>query len=1164
MQVLTKAWKDLDEYFELTAALMQRKPAAFTGLPALPRAALAAALFEDLPFPMLVLTATEDEALAFTENLRPFVGEKVRHFPVLELLPFEVYAHNIELIAARVSVLSALARGEKLIVVSCVSAVTRRLAPPEVFLHHHLTLRQGDVIDPKELALRLVDMGYERVPLTEIPGSFSQRGSIVDVFPIAASRPLRLEFFDDEIESIRYFDPAEQRSAEPADSAFLPPARELPVDDEARERARALLQSEYDRSWSSLHGQSKKNLEKTYGPLLEYLPERIWDNAMEALTGYFYPDSGSLFDYLGDGLVLLSEPDSIRRESRSGAEERELRYLDLLQDGRLLSSFYNNFLSYDELYQAFAARRLLMLCQLDLGAGMIEPQLDRQFLARELPAYASAPARFVEDLTHFVNAKYRVMLTASSEVRVQRIHEILQENACPPVPVAQAGFTAGFESPQLKCAVITEHEIFARAPRKRQRRIHKGGEKINTFLDLRPGDYVVHITQGIGQYLGVERLTIGDNQRDYLLIHYAGEDKLYLPVDQLDLIQKYVGSETGAPKLCRLGGGEWSRTKARVRASVREMADELLKLYAQREQMPGFAFSPDNVWQQEFEDAFPYTETEDQLTAAEEIKADMEKDRIMDRLLCGDVGYGKTEIALRAIFKAVQDSKQAAILVPTTVLAQQHYNTMCERFSGYPIRCGCLSRFVPAKEQKKLLAQLASGELDVVVGTHRLLSSDVKFKDLGLLVVDEEQRFGVSHKEKIKQLRTQVDVLTLSATPIPRTLHMALVGMRDMSIISTPPESRIPVQTYVVEYHDRLIRDAIAREIGRGGQVFFVHNRVFNIYEVADDLRRLLPEARILVGHGQMKERELEQVMLDFVAHKADVLVCTTIIESGLDIPNANTLIVNDSDMFGLSQLYQLRGRVGRSERQAFAYFTFRKDHEINDIAKKRLIAIRDFTELGSGFKIAMRDLELRGAGNILGSEQHGHIAAVGFDLYCKLLQEEMEKARGEEKPAPEISTQIDLDVNAYIPDSFVPDSVLKVEFYKRLAACASLEEIDDLAAELTDRYGPLPAQVENMLDIGRIRVPAKHLMVESIKQKAGGAIELRFAEGHPVQGEHLINLMIKWEKRLLFSDKNGLSIMIRTGDIRSDAAREGLILRILCELEKSVFKEEADRKSSV
>ena len=1158
MRTLIEAWKSQADYFDLTASLMQRRPAAFTGLPLLPRAALAASLFQDLPFPMLVLTATEEEAIAFSDNLRPFLGEQARHFPVLELLPFEVYARNIELIEARVSTLSALARGEKLLVVACVNAITRRLAPPPVFLRHHLTLRPGDVIQPGNLAARLADMGYERTPLTEIPGAFSLRGSIVDLFPINGGQPLRVEFFDDEIDSIRYFDPAEQRSQDQAQQVLIPPARELPWNEQARRRAATALRAEYDRAWAALHGPARKNLEKTYAPLLEYLPQAVWDNGMESLTCYFYPEAGSLFDYLGDGLVLLSEPDSIRRESEEAAKERELRYFDLLEGGRLLSSFYYNFLAYEDLHQAFASRRLLMLCQLNLSAGFVEPQLDRQFMARELPPYASQPARFIEDINAFVRSHYRLLLTASSPVRVQRIREILQENNCPPVDVVQAGFTVGFESPQLKCAVITENEIFSRQARKRRRHIHKGGDKINSFIDLKAGDYVVHINQGVGQYLGVERLSIGDNERDYLLIRYAGEDKLYLPVDQLDLIQKYVGSDSGAPKLYRLGGGEWGRVKARVRAAVREMAEGLLQLYAEREKTQGFAFSPDSPWQQEFEDAFPYTETTDQLTAAEEIKEDMESPKVMDRLLCGDVGYGKTEIAMRAIFKAVQDSKQAAILVPTTVLAQQHYRTMCQRFQGYPVSCGCLSRFVSPKEQKRQLERLAKGELDVLVGTHRLLSQDVKFKDLGLLVVDEEQRFGVSHKEKIKRLRTQVDVLTLSATPIPRTLHMALVGMRDMSIISTPPESRIPVQTYVVEYHQRMIRDAIARELGRGGQVYFVHNRVFNIYEVAEELRRLLPQARILVGHGQRKEHELEQVMLDFVAHEADVLVCTTIIESGLDIPNVNTLIVNEADMYGLAQLYQLRGRVGRSERQGFAYFTFRKDREINELAKKRLIAIRDFTELGSGFKIAMRDLELRGAGNILGPEQHGHIAAVGFDLYCKLLEEEMSKAKGEESTLPQVSTQIDLDINAYIPDSFVPDAVLKVELYRRLAACQTQEEIQELSAELSDRYGQLPAQVENLLDIGRMRVPCRRLAVETVKQKPGGVLELRFAEGHPVQGRHLINLMVRWEKRLVFSDKKGFSIMLKTKDLRSDAAREALLLRVLTELEHEVYKDKA------
>ena len=1148
MQRMIDGWRKQADYFPLTAALQQGRIALYSGLPLLPAAMLSAALYQDMPYPMLLLCASEDEAVTMTDNLRPLLGERVQHFPVLELMPFEVYAHNIELVAARIRVLSQLARGERLLVVSCVNALSRRLAPPAVFAASHLTLRPGDIFAPEQLARRLADIGYERVTLTEIPGTFSQRGSIVDIFPITEAQPYRLEFFDDEIDSLRYFDPAEQRSGAAAGQLLLTPARELPVDEAARGRAHASLREEYDQTYAALKGAAKKELEKSYAPLLEFLQTGVWDNGMEALMRYFYPEAGSIFDYLGSGLVALSEPQNIKETSLALADERDSRYFDLLDSGRLLPSFYFNFLSYEELRQSFQTQRLLLLCHLSLKSGDIEASWERSFLGRELPAYAHNPAGFREDLQRFTKGRYDVIFTASSALRLRRVEEILRENGCPPARLLQAGFNRGFESPQLKMAVITEYELFSQQTKKRRRRVHKGGERIANFLDLRSGDYVVHITQGIGQYLGVRRLSVGESERDYLLIQYAGEDRLYLPVDQLDLIQKYIGGEGNAPKLNKLGGGEWSRVKARVRAAVKDMAEELVKLYAAREQAEGYAFSPDTAWQREFEDAFPYAETPDQLTAAEEIKADMESKRVMDRLLCGDVGYGKTEIALRAAFKAVMDSKQVAILVPTTVLAQQHYRTVRERFDGYPVKAGCLSRFSTPKEQKQLLRQLETGELDIVVGTHRLLSKDVRFKDLGLLVVDEEQRFGVAHKERIKALKTQVDVLTLSATPIPRTLHMALTGMRDMSLISTPPEARFPVRTYVVEYHERLIRDAIARELGRGGQVYYVHNRVFNIYETAEELRRILPEARVLVGHGQMRERELEQVMLDFVAGEADVLVCTTIIESGLDIPNVNTLIVDDADMFGLAQLYQLRGRVGRAERQAFAYFTYRRDRIVNEMAKKRLIAIRDFTELGAGFKIAMRDLELRGAGNLLGPEQHGHIASVGFDLYCKLLTEEMEKARGAAPRAEKISTQLELSINAYIPDSVVEDSVLKVEIYKRLAAMERLEDIDELAGELADRYGKLPAPVENLLLVGRVKLLAQRLAVLSIIQK-NSLLEIKFAERHPVRGEHLLDLLAKWEKRVTFSEKKGFSIKLATTGLREDRGRVELLLRVLCDL---------------
>lgn len=1122
--------------------------AVLCGMPLLPKAICAAALFQDMERSQLLLCSDEPEAQQLYENLRLFCGEDVVFFPSLELLPFEIYAHNIELISARVSTLSRLCQGERLLVVSCVNAITRKLPPPQVFLSQHLRLRPGSVCPPEELDQILADMGYERVTLTEIPGTFSRRGSLIDVFPLTAECPSRIEFFDDEIDTIRFFDPREQLSQEPNPLLCLTPARELPVDEQARQRAAEALREEMAQLRTALHGPAKKEMETSFQPLLEYLGQGIWDNAMEGLLGLFYPDATNLLEYMPDALLLLSEPENIQAMSQQLKEEREQRYYDLLDAGRLLPSFYHNFSDYEQLLKLFQKHPALLLCQLSLGSGGIETFFDGMFLGRELPAYAQNPQSFIADVKEFRAKGYDLLFCASSELRLQRISEILEENELPPGRLLQAGFTAGFASPDMKSAVITERELFSRETRRRRRRTYKGGGKIENFLDLRVGDYVVHATQGIGRYLGVERLRVGENERDYLHIEYAGNDKLYVPVDQLDLVQKYVGNDGAAPKIYKLGGGEWNRLKAKVRSSVKDMTAELLALYAEREQQPGFAFSPDTSWQREFEDSFPYEETPDQLASAEEIKRDMERSKVMDRLLCGDVGFGKTEIAMRAAFKALMDSKQVAILVPTTILAQQHYHSVIERFQGYPVKVGCLSRFFSHKQQKETLRKLEAGEIDVIVGTHRLLSDDVVYKDLGLLIVDEEQRFGVAHKEKIKKLKKQVDVLTLSATPIPRTLHMALVGMREMSIISTPPQDRLPVQTYVVEYNERLVRDAIARELSRGGQVYFLHNRVQDIYDVTVSLQELVPQARFLVGHGQMKEKELEQVMMDFVNGEGDVLVCTTIIENGLDIPNANTMIVDDADTFGLAQLYQLRGRVGRSQRQAFAYFTYRRQHLMTDIAKKRLTAIRDFTELGAGFKIAMRDLELRGAGNILGPEQHGHIAAVGFDLYCKMLEEEMSKAKGEAPRLPEVSTLMELRMDAFVPDNYIPDATLKVEIYKRMAAAGEDEDIQQLGDELRDRYGALPAQVENLLFLGRIKLACKKLCVSSLLQK-DDHVEVHFAAQHPVSGEALVSLLAYAPERLQFSDKKGFLLRIETENIATNQAVAELTYELLSQL---------------
>jgi transcription-repair coupling factor (superfamily II helicase) len=1155
MQEILQIWREAEEYFAVRRAVRDGRAVSLSGLPPAAKAAFAAALYGELNRPAIILTAHEDEARTIYENIRPFLGGQALYFPVMELLPFEVYARNIELNAERIATLSALSRGGAPLVVASVSAILRRLPPPTVFAGEHLTLKPGALIQPQDLATKLADMGYEKSKLTEIPGCFSLRGSIVDIFPLTALSPSRLEFFDDELESIRCFEPATQLSAETHTKLDITPARELPLTAPARARADAKLDAELAKTAQALSGPAKKQMLEIFNPLREYLKQGIWQMGMESLLTFFYPEAGSLIDYLPqkDCLLLLSEPGQIKEQTELQQRERELSYYDMLEAGKLLPSFYHNFMDYEQLLEQFSLRRPILLGQLECGASGVEVREAWHIPARDLPSYAHNPQQFSIDCRHFAAKRCRVFISASSETRLKRVNEIIRDAGFPAVRILRAAFNRGYESEALKIALITEHELFAQEGKRKARRLYSGGGKIENFLDLQPNDYVVHITQGIGRYIGVERLTVEEISRDYLLILYAEDDKLYLPVDQLDLIQKYIGNEGAGPKLYKLGGGEWQRVKARVRANVKDMARELLQLYAVRAAAQGFAFSSDSNWQHEFEDAFPYEETPDQLQAIEDIKADMESVKVMDRLLCGDVGYGKTEIALRAAFKAVIDGKQVALLAPTTVLAQQHQRTITERFADYPLRLGCLSRFATPAEQKKLVEGLAKGEIDIMVGTHRLLSTDVRYKDLGLLIVDEEQRFGVTHKEKIKAMRGNVDVLTLSATPIPRTLHMALTGMRDMSIIATPPQDRRPVQTYVLEYQERLIREAILRELARNGQVYFVHNRVHNIYERAAALQQLLPEARIAVAHGQMREKELERVMMEFVEGEADILLCTTIIESGLDIPNVNTLIVDEADNFGLSQLYQLRGRVGRSERQAFAYFTYHRDRMVSETAKKRLIAIRDFTELGAGFKIAMRDLELRGAGNILGPEQSGHIMAVGFDLYCKLLQEEMAIQAGQTPLREEIiSTQLELQLNAFIPNSYIEDSGLKVEVYKRVAACESLNEVDELAAELIDRYGALPAPVGNLLLLGKVKALAKQFDILSIIQKTG-YIELKFAEGHPLTGQHLLHLLAGWEKRLTFADKKGFSIRIYSEDIAQPISRVDLLLKFLAELEETV-----------
>ncbi|MGE5652671.1 MAG: transcription-repair coupling factor, partial [Bacillota bacterium] len=826
----------------------------------------------------------------------------------------------------------------------------------------------------------------------------------------------------------------------------------------------------------------------------------------------------TLLDYCPpSAMVFLDEPGRVKEVVDFHHQEAMEHQVTLLKGGLALLGQERAILDFGALWQRMEKRRTISASLLPKRPSFMRSPYAISAVTKSIPAFFGQVKLFAQEVERWHANHYTVVILTATDERSRRVHHMLSEYGVESVirPELQSGplpgevvitlgsLETGFEWPQARLIVLTDEEVFGKPKKKRRQRGSADGIRISSHRELSVGDLVVHVNHGIGRYLGVTTLEVGGVHRDYLHIKYGGEDKLYVPTDQVGLVQKYVGAgnEEKEPKLHTLGGADWNRVKTRVQESVREMAEDLVKLYAARQATPGYAFAPDTPWQREFEDMFSYEETPDQLQSIAEVKADMELSRPMDRLLCGDVGYGKTEVAIRAAFKAVMDGKQVAVLVPTTILAQQHYNTFRERFGGFPINVALMSRFRSTKENKETALKLMDKKVDVVIGTHRLLAKDIKFADLGLLVIDEEQRFGVAHKEKIKQLKTNVDVLTLSATPIPRTLHMAMIGIRDLSVIETPPEDRFPVQTYVVEWNDEMIKEAILREMDRQGQVFFVHNKVQNIDYIAQQLSELVPEARIAVAHGQMPETKLEQIMLEFLDGEYDILLATTIIESGLDMPNVNTIILNDADKFGLSQLYQLRGRVGRSNRLAYAYFTYRRDKQLSEVAEKRLSAIKEFTELGAGYKIALRDLEIRGVGNLLGPQQHGHVAAVGFELYSQLLEEAIAEFKGSPQ-APRVEVTVELNVEAYIPANYISDAAQKIEFYKRINEIKSAQDIDDVEEEMEDRFGDLALPVRNLLAVARIKLLAQAARVTTISQQ-NGLVALKPHSGfsyHPLQ----------------------------------------------------------------
>jgi transcription-repair coupling factor (superfamily II helicase) len=1007
-----------------------------------------------------------DQAEGLAEDLAGLVGEdQVFHFPDWEVLPYDEFSPHEAIVGTRLRALSMLSDRRKGILVIPARAFVRRIIPPGDLARNMLSLSVGQAVPPLDIMSVLLRTGYTRVPAVEDIGTFATRGGILDVYPQGVDNPVRIEMVGDEIESIREFDPFSQRSIRRTDAVRILPSREVILTEGA---ISGFMNSLKGRSLTSSHVED----------LLIHVKEKFFFDGIEAYAPRFYSEAVTVAAYLPPGTRwVLMDRAGLEDRSRTARAEAEERFRERGGLEAALPPPEDLLVDFETEMGRVDPGRITEIADIGtrdaipLGFKSAEP------FAGNLKILNAAIAESAAD-------GYRTYILCDNVGQVERLEEIVpaREGA---VTIGVGRLREGFSFPESRLSVITDHEIFGRYKRKHRYPRFRGEGPIESYRALGVGDFVVHVNHGIGQYGGIERLVVEGRETECLLVQYQDGDKLFVPVEQLDLLQKYVGKDGEPPALSKLGGAGWERIKARTKKAIKEMAEELVKIYALRQARPGHAFKGDSRWQKELEASFIYEDTIDQACASSEVKRDMEQPKPMDRLVCGDVGYGKTEVAIRAAFKAVMDGKQVAVLVPTTVLAQQHFYTFRERLADYPVTIEMLSRFRTHREQQAIVEGLARGTVDIAIGTHRLIQKDVAFKDLGLVIIDEEQRFGVAHKETFKKMRATVDVLTLTATPIPRTLHMALMGARDMSTIDTPPKDRLPVETEVMQFDEDVIVSAVLREIDRGGQVFFVHNRVESIDSVAGHLASLLPEMRIAVAHGQMREHDLERVMLDFIDRKYDILVSTMIVESGIDIPNVNTIIVNQADTLGLAQLYQLRGRVGRSRHRAYAYLLVPKGHRLTDVQRKRLKTIMEFTELGSGLKIAMRDLEIRGVGNILGPEQSGYIAEVGFDLYCRLLEEAVKELKGE-PVEPRVETRIDTDLSALIPGEYVEDARQRVVFYKRLVETRRIEEVDDLAQELRDRYGAIPDAAYNLLEFQKIRILALRAGMEHVVIKRG------------------------------------------------------------------------------
>ncbi len=1118
-EVFANPLVDLAEYTDMKQDLDQGKgPVQISGVTDSQKVHVMHELSKDNPW-RLVVTYDDTRAKEIFDDFSYF-EPNTWLYPARDLLFYSSDIHGNLLTRQRMQVFKHLLEDEGGVVVTTVDGLMDHLLPLSMIKESCLNIMVGQTLDMEEIKHLLTGMGYERMGQVDGMGQFSVRGGILDVFPLTEEVPVRIELWGDEVDSIRSFDAESQRSIQQMDEVTIYPAAELILTKEHIEEGILRLEADEKKQEKAFRDQKKpeeaQRIRRAVGELVESLKEGFDVQTLDAYIRYFCKDTVSFLDYMKEvgakvtlvssttetgkqtsGLALiLDEPQRMKEKAETVETEFRESMSHRLEQGYILPGQADLLLASKTVLADCHTPHSIFMTGLDQRLPGMTPKAKYSLTGKNLNSYQNSFEILIKDLTKWKKDGYRVVLLSASRTRASRLAGDLREYDlrafCPedagrPVAPGEIMVTygklhKGFEYPLIKFVVITEGDMFGVEKRKKKRKKYNyEGKKISSFSELSVGDYVVHESHGLGIYKGIEKIEQDHVIKDYIKVEYGDGGNLYLPATRLEGIQKYAGADAKVPKLNKLGGTEWTKTKTKVRTAVREIAKELVELYAARQDAEGFQYGPDTVWQKEFEEMFPYDETDDQLTAIDDTKRDMESKKIMDRLICGDVGYGKTEIALRAAFKAVQEEKQVVYLVPTTILAQQIYNTFVQRMKDFPVRVDMMSRFRTPGEMKKTVEGLKKGYVDIIVGTHRVLSKDVQFKNLGLLIVDEEQRFGVTHKEKIKQMKQNVDVLTLTATPIPRTLHMSLIGIRDMSVLEEPPVDRVPIQTYVMEYNDEMIREAIHRELGRGGQVYYVYNRVNNIDEVANHVASLVPDANVAFAHGQMNEHQLEKIMLDFINGDIDVLVSTTIIETGLDIPNANTMIIQDADRLGLSQLYQIRGRIGRSNRTSYAFLMYKRDKMLKEDAEKRLQAIREFTELGSGIKIAMRDLEIRGAGNILGAEQHGHMEAVGYDLYCKMLNEAVIALKGGQEEEETFETVVDCDIDAFIPDGYIKNEYLKLDVYKRISAIETDDEYMDMQDELIDRFGDIPKSVDNLLRVAELKAMAHRAYVTEV-----------------------------------------------------------------------------------